>query len=381
MVKKVSRLKETDYSRFNLRDAYITDIVDYVATIRDSAMFDNYGIKVLLRIPVDDSGELNENNVDCYSNFVDVTWKDTTETVIPLFNEYRQNVSVDGMSADGTDGLYPLEVLIPSKLHLPKNSRIIFSEFNSNEEQISREWTVLGTQMKQLSGSKTYSRVANCVPSRQGSMDSGELSKGTIWFDYAVSDNFEHFTDIRAFGRIWFLGGHILDTTGINVIRKALILEQGGIIYPEYDEAPSILMYYDTRPVNIINGGVGFMPGDSFELKDRAGQQIYIIVKGGAKIPLTLTVTKVDKETGAIQGFDLNLTEGYTIFGPSGETFVEIEAAEGYPATIRLISNKYEGSIYDEDVDTPVIKNPRFLTPYRIDTVFSAKKISLEITN
>lgn len=380
MVKKVSRLKETDYSQFNLRDAYITDIADYVAAQRDSALFDNYGINVLVRIP-SLNGEVNENNVDEYSNFVDIEWMDSTETVIPLFNEYRQNVSIDGLSADGTDGIYPLTVILPTKLHLPKNSRIIFSEFNSNEEQISREWTVLGTQMKQLSGSKTYSRVANCVPSRQGSMDSGELSKGTIWFDYTVNNNFEHFTDIRAFGRIWFLGGHILDTTGINVIRKALILEQGGIIYPEYDEDHSILMYYDTRPVNIIDGGVGFMPGDFFELKDKEGQQIYIIVKGGAKVPLTLTVTKVDKETGAIQGFDLNLTEGYTIFGPSGETFVEIEATEGYPATIRLMSNKYEGSIYDEDVDTPVIKNPRFLTPYRIDTVFSAKKISLEITN
>lgn len=381
MAKRQSRLQETDYSQFNLRDAYITGIAELVAALRDEALFSNYGIKVLIRIPVDDFGELNENNVDCYSNFVDVTWKDTTETVIPLFNEYRQNVSIDGLSADGTDGIYPLTVILPTKLHLPKNSRIIFSEFNSNEEQISREWTVLGTQMKQLSGSKTYSRVANCVPSRQGSMDSGELSKGTIWFDYTVNNNFEYFTDIRAFGRIWFLGGHILDTTGINVIRKALILEQGGIIYPEYDEDHSILMYYDTRPVNIIDSGVGFMPGDFFELKDKEGQQIYIIVKGGAKVPLTLTVTKVDKETGAIQGFDLNLTEGYTIFGPSGETFVEIEATEGYPATIRLMSNKYEGSIYDEDVDTPVIKNPRFLIPYRVDTVFSAKKISLEITN
>lgn len=381
MAKRQSRLQETDYSQFNLRDAYITDIAAYVAALRDSSIFDNYGIKVLIRIPVNNSGELNENNVDCYSNFVDVTWKDTTETVIPLFNEYRQNVSIDGLSADGTDGIYPLTVILPTKLHLPKNSRIIFSEYNSNEEQISREWTVLGTQMKQLSGSKTYSRVANCVPSRQGSFDSGELSQGTIWFDYTINDNLEHFTDIRAQGRIWFLGGHILDTIGINVIRKALILEQGGIIYPEYDEDHSILMYYDTRPVNIIDGGVGFMPGDFFELKDKEGQPIYIIVKGGARVPLALTVTKVDKETGAIQGFDLNLTEGYTIFGPSGETFVEIEATEGYPATIRLMSNKYEGSIYDEEVDTPVIENPRFLTPYRVDTVFSAKKISLGITN
>lgn len=380
MAKRQSRLQETDYSQFNLRDAYITDIAGYVAALRDSSIFDNYGIKVLIRIPALND-EMNENNVDEYSNFVDVTWKDTTETVIPLFNEYRQNVSIDGMSADGTDGIYPLTVILPSKLHLPRNSRIIFSEYNSREERIAREWTVLGTQMKQLSGSTTYSRVANCVPSRQGSMDSGELSKGTIWFDYTVNNNFEHFTDIRAQGRIWFLGGHLLDTTGINVIRKALILEQGGIIYPEYDEDHSILMYYDTRPVNIIDSGVGFMPGDFFELKDKEGQQIYIIVKGGAKVPLTLTVTKVDKETGAIQGFDLNLTEGYTIFGPSGEIFVEVEATEGYPATIRLMSNKYEGSIYDEEVDTPVIENPRFLTPYRVDTVFSAKKISLEITN
>lgn len=162
--KNNSILNETNFSHFNLRDSYINEYVEYASTLRDEIMFSNYGILVNVRIP------LVENDVDEYSNYVDdylTGFSESTETVVPLFKEYRQNVSVEGMSADGTDGLYPLEVLIPSKLHLPRNSRIIFNEYNSNQEQIAREWMVLGTQMKQLSNSKTYTRVANCVPARK----------------------------------------------------------------------------------------------------------------------------------------------------------------------------------------------------------------------
>ena len=122
MAKQVnsSRLEEIDFSRFNLRDAYITDQAEYVAALRDEALFSNYGITVMVRIPSIDSNYLFENNVDEYSNFVDITWMDTTETVIPLFKEYRQNVSEDGMTADGTTGIYSLDVILPTKLHLPK---------------------------------------------------------------------------------------------------------------------------------------------------------------------------------------------------------------------------------------------------------------------
>ena len=55
-------------------------------------------------------------------DFLDDDFIITTESIIPKFEQYRQNVSVEGMAADGTEGLYPLEVIIPAKLHLPKNS-------------------------------------------------------------------------------------------------------------------------------------------------------------------------------------------------------------------------------------------------------------------
>lgn len=161
MTKIKSRLTETDFSRINLRDAYITSYPEYAAALRDEALFSNYGIKAIIKVPK------VENNVDEYSNFVDDDFEITTESVVPKFEQYRQNVSVEGMAADGTEGLYPLEVLIPTKLHLPKNSRIVLTEYNSNEKIIAREWMVLSTEMKQLSGSKTYTRVAYCTPSRQ----------------------------------------------------------------------------------------------------------------------------------------------------------------------------------------------------------------------
>lgn len=161
MAKIKSKLKETNFSRFNLRDAYITSYPEYAAALRDESLFSNYGIKALIKTPK------IENNVDEYSNFVDDDFNITTESVIPKFEQYRQNVSVEGMAADGTEGLYPLEVLIPTKLHLPKNSRIVLTEYSSKETVVAREWTVLSTEIKQLSGSKTYTRVAYCVPSRQ----------------------------------------------------------------------------------------------------------------------------------------------------------------------------------------------------------------------
>ena len=109
------------------------------------------------------------------------------------------------MSADGTDGIYPLEVMIPTKLHLPRDSRLgVFSEYDSRENEIVREWTVLGTQMKQLSGSKTYTRVANCVPSRKDTFISANTCLATIWFDHEQF-YLEKSRDIRAQGNIWFV--------------------------------------------------------------------------------------------------------------------------------------------------------------------------------
>lgn len=200
MAKIKSRLKETDFSRFNLRDAYITEYPEYASALRDEALFSNYGIKALIKVPK------IENNVDEYSNFVDDDFIITTESIIPKFEQYRQNVSVEGMAADGTEGLYPLEVIIPTKLHLPKNSRIVLTEYNSNEFIIAREWTVLSTEMKQLSGSKTYSRVAYCVPARQTIHRTAEFEElyGIFYFDTNTITDKLISKDLRAHTTFFF---------------------------------------------------------------------------------------------------------------------------------------------------------------------------------
>ena len=200
MAKIKSRLKETNFSRFNLRDAYITEYPEYASALRDEALFSNYGIKALIKVPK------IENNVDEYSNFVDDDFIITTESIIPKFEQYRQNVSVEGMAADGTEGLYPLEVIIPTKLHLPKNSRIVLTEYNSNEFIIAREWTVLSTEMKQLSGSKTYSRVAYCVPARKTIHRTAEFEElyGIFYFNTNVVTDKLISKDLRAHTTFFF---------------------------------------------------------------------------------------------------------------------------------------------------------------------------------
>ena len=200
MAKIKSRLKETNFSRFNLRDAYITEYPEYASALRDEALFSNYGIKALIKVPK------IENNVDEYSNFVDDDFIITTESIIPKFEQYRQNVSVEGMAADGTEGLYPLEVIIPTKLHLPKNSRIVLTEYNSNEFIIAREWTVLSTEMKQLSGSKTYSRVAYCVPARKTIHRTTEFEElyGIFYFNTNVVTDKLINKDLRAHTTFFF---------------------------------------------------------------------------------------------------------------------------------------------------------------------------------
>lgn len=200
MAKIKSKLKETNFSNFNLRDAYITSYPEYAAALRDEALFSNYGIKATVKIPK------VENNVDEYSNFVDDDFEIFTESVIPNFEQYRQNVSENGMAADGTQGLYPLEVIIPTKLHLPKNSRLVLKEYDSNEHVIAREWTVLSTEMKQLSNSKTYTRIANCVPSRQSIHHTSEFDEeyGIFYFD--INEIIDKFitTDLRVVGCMYF---------------------------------------------------------------------------------------------------------------------------------------------------------------------------------
>ena len=376
-----SRLKETDFSYFNLRESLISPQAEYLRSLRDEALFSNFGTQVLIKIPADENGNILENNVDEYSNFVDVHWIDTTETVMPLFNEYRQVVSDEGMSADGYEGVYALEVIIPSQLHLPKNSRIILNEYDMKEYKIAREWWVLSTEVKQLSDSKTYSRVAKCVPARKDLYNNIETAQGTIWFDYGIDDLIiDKDTDLRAWGIIWF-PRTVIDNTKIKKIIHDEIWEQTPD-YPQFFEQVELMMYYDDRSLHIIHEGAGFSVGDEFELKDDNDNPIFIDITehGEEVVPLTLTVTDVT-EYGGIKSYKLNTNRGYTKFGREGKLLVNIGTDIQEKATIELVSLEWNGDLLQEVLSSAEILQPKYMKPLEIITVFSAKNPAISVLN
>ena len=376
-----SRLKETDFSYFNLRESLISPQAEYLRSLRDEALFSNFGTQVLIKIPADENGNILENNVDEYSNFVDIHWIDTTETVMPLFNEYRQVVSDEGMSADGYEGVYALEVIIPSQLHLPKNSRIILNEYDMKEYKIAREWWVLSTEVKQLSDSKTYSRVAKCVPARRDLYNNIETAQGTIWFDYGIDDLIiDKDTDLRAWGIIWF-PRTVIDNTKIKKIIHDEIWEQTPD-YPQFFEQVELMMYYDDRSLHIIHEGAGFSVGDEFELKDDNDNPIFIDITehGEEVVPLILTVTDVT-EYGGIKSYKLNTNRGYTKFGKEGKLFVSVGTDIQEKATIELVSLEWNGDLLQEVLSSAEILQPKYMKPLEIITVFSAKNPAISVLN
>lgn len=382
MVKKLSnsRLKETAFSQFNLRDAYITDMSDYVSRIRDEALFSNYSLQVLIRIPLIND-EVFDNSVDEYNNFVNTEWLDTTESVIPLFGEYRQVLSEHGLTADGTDGLYPLQIILPTKLHLPRDSRIILNERDCYDNKVAREWQVLGTMRKQLSNGMTYSNVANCVPARQTTYNTSSLGGiHIIWFDNQCSEKCITINkNIRAQGTIWFVNKPVNANKSVKVL-DSTIFEQIPQ-FPEICEEIEVPYYYDTRSKHIIKPGVGFMVNDEFDIYDEEGNQVYIeINKEGDKIPLILQVTEVN-DTGGITGFKLNVEKGYTVLGENGNIRIELLKCENFPAVIDLVTVLASGDIYKESIDTEVITQPKYLTAYKVDILFTGKKVVAAVTN
>ena len=378
-----SRLQETDFSAFNLREAYISRQAEYVAALRDEALFSNWGVKVLIRIPVTDDFELNENNVDEYSNFVDIQWQDTTELVIPLFKEYRQNQSENGMTADGTDGLYPLEVILPTKLHLPRNSRIIFSEYNSREEKIAREWTVLGTQMKQLSDSKTYSRVANCVPSRQTTYDSlSNTYLGNIFFRYVFLEAFKE--KLKAQGVIWFFNSYV-DSNGI--YKKPIINEIQEIVDVPYSllETINVLVQYLSDNRYILQTTDNFVKDDIVPLyieeEGRYYQVKVAIDDEGTLQPLQLKVTEVD-EHGGIVNYELLPNKGYSKLNEENNLTVIAIKDQDTKAIIKLVSVQIGPRELQEAIaQQEIYERPKYITPYFAETRFLAKKVAVSVLN
>lgn len=368
-----SRLKEADFSSYNLRDAYITDNVDYLATLRDEALFSNWGIKVLIRVPAHEE-EIADNLVNEYSNFVNVEWIDTVETVVPKFNDYRINVSDEGMTADGTTGVYPLEVLLPSKLYLPRDSRIILSEHDAYENKIAREWVVLSTQMKQLSGSKTYSQIADCVPARKETYNSTNTSYlSEFWFEYGLEQPIK-IEDVRAQGIIWFLRDGISRTKMVIGKRYDETYEQ--VTHDsEYAEYVRIPVYYDNRNQNLVNAGTGFAVDDEYELYDDDGNQLYVIIddKENIKVPLIMKITEAG-DNGEIIGFKYNVERGYTLFGKDGVLQVTIA-----DAVLNINCIDINNYTYQETILTPKVSNPKYIYPQNKITKFSAKRIAISV--
>lgn len=368
-----SRLNEIDFSSYNLRDAYITDNVDYLAALRDEALFSNWGIKVLIRIPAHEE-ELAENFVDEYSNFVNIEWIDTVETVVPKFNDYRINVSDEGMTADGTTGVYPLEVIIPTKLHLPRNSRIVLSEHDAYENKIAREWVVLSTQMKQLSGSKTYSQVADCTPARKETFNSANTTYlSEFWFDYDTEVPVK-IADIQAQGIIWFLRDGIPRDKLVIGKRYDETFEQ---IHheSEYAEYVRVPVYYDNRAINLVNAGTGFAVDDVYDILDDNGNQLFVIIddKENIKVPLTIKVTRVGGQ-GEILDFVYNVERGYTLFGKDGVLQVTIANA-----ILNINCIDYNHYTYQETILTPKISSPKYIYPQNIIAKISAKRIAISV--
>lgn len=368
-----SRLKEIDFSSYNLRDAYITSNVEYLAALRDEALFSNWGIKVLIRVPAHEE-ELAENFVDEYSNFVNIEWIDTVETVVPKFNDYRINVSDEGMTADGTTGVYPLEIIIPTKLHLPRNSRIILSEHDAYENKIAREWVVLSTQMKQLSGSKTYSQIADCTPARKETFNSANTTYlSEFWFDYEIETPIK-ISDIQAQGIIWFLRDGIPRNKLVIGKRYDETFEQ---IHheSEYAEYVRVPVYYDNRIKNLVNAGTGFVVDDEYELYDNNGNQLYVIIddKENIKVPFSIKITETGPN-GEIVGYKYNVERGYTLFGKHGVLQIEVGNA-----IFNINCIDYNHYTYQETILTPKVSAPRYIYPQNSVAKISAKRIAISV--
>lgn len=368
-----SRLQETDFSSYNLRDAYINESIELLAALRDEALFSNWGIKVLIRVPAHEQ-EVADNLVDEYSNFVNVEWIDTVESVVPKFNDYRISVSDEGMTADGTTGVYPLEVILPSKLYLPRDSRIILSEHDAYENKIAREWVVLSTQMKQLSGSKTYTQIADCVPARKETYNSTNPSYlSEFWFDSNVEIPVK-IEEVRAQGIIWFLREGISRDKMIIGKRYDETYEQLGdnSAYAEYVRVP---VYYDNRTQNVINAGTGFAIDDVYNLYDDNGKQLFVVIddEENIKVPLTIKITKVGPN-GEITGFEYNVNRGYTLFGKNGVLQVTIATA-----ILNINCIDIYNHIYQETILTPKISSPKYVYPQNKIAKFSAKCVAISV--
>lgn len=375
-----SRLTETSFSNNNLRNSYISPQAEYLTALRDEALFSNWGIPVSISVPCHSDGVVNENNVDEYSNFVDERWLTTTETVVPLFKEYRQNVSEEGMSADGTDSVYPLQMYIPSKLHLPKNSKIVLTEYNSRDEQIAREWTVLSTEMKQLSDSKTYARIANCVPTRKILFNTGETYEVNYGF-YVNPLEVSLVDTLSCQGVLWF-DRQAIATDKIFTVFVSDLQENptsGG----DTQEQLRLPLFLDTRTINIAFSGMGFAVGEEFNVLDDNGDTVEVVQYPSEELTTLKMIIDEVGDLGQILKYHYNVSGIYSAgsildaltvisLRPNNTEFFAV-------ARINFVTCLWEGEIYSETNIEDGISDPKYVLVNNKRIVFAAKPIAASV--
>ena len=173
---------------------------------------------------------------------------------------------------------------------------------NSSEKKSPTEtrfipkWNLLIlTQMKQLSGSKAYTRIAQCVPARKESYKNIHTNLATFWFD-CFTERFSKDDRLRAQGEFWFV--HLMPEKD-----KIFVAVLDGdywetpVYNPEYNESLNDIVYFDTRHKTILDGGYAFVEGETYVLKYPDGNIIYVQQPNSdIKTPLTLIVDKVDEK-------------------------------------------------------------------------------------
>ena len=228
--------------------------------------------------------------------------------------------------------------------------------------------------MKQLSGSKTYSQIADCVPARKETYNSTNTSYlSEFWFEYGLEQPIK-IEDVRAQGIIWFLRDGIPRTKMVIGKRYDETYEQ--ITHDsEYAEYVRIPVYYDNRNQNLVNAGTGFAVDDEYELYDDDGNQLYVIIddKENIKVPLIMKITEAG-DNGEIIGFKYNVERGYTLFGKDGVLQVMIA-----DAVLNINCIDINNYTYQETILTPKVSNPKYIYPQNKITKFSAKRIAISV--
>jgi hypothetical protein len=228
--------------------------------------------------------------------------------------------------------------------------------------------------MKQLSGSKTYSQVADCTPARKETFNSANTTYlSEFWFDYNTEVPVK-IADIQAQGIIWFLRDGIPRDKLVIGKRYDETFEQ---IHheSEYAEYVRIPVYYDNRAINLVNAGTGFAVDDVYDIFDDNGNQLFVIIddKENIKVPLTIKITKAGKQ-GEILDFVYNVERGYTLFGKDGVLQVTIANA-----ILNINCIDYNHYTYQETILTPKVSSPKYIYPQNIITKISAKRIAISV--